>query len=62
MKVDKTLVQTLACQLLSTLMQLLFSFDQGMRVQKTLIRTLPSQLSSTFKSEHKNWFMETCLS
>ena len=47
MIVEKALVQTLACQLLSTLMQLLFSFDQDMRVEKTLIQTLASQLSST---------------
>jgi hypothetical protein len=31
----------------STLMQLLFSFDRGMRVEKTLMQTLASQLSST---------------
>ena len=30
-----------------TLMQLLFSFDRGMRVEKTLMQTLASQLSST---------------
>ena len=47
MRVDKTLIQTLACQLSSTLMQLLFSFDQDMRVEKTLKQTLTSQLSST---------------
>jgi hypothetical protein len=29
----------------STLMQLLFSFDRGMRVEKTLMQTLASQLS-----------------
>jgi hypothetical protein len=29
----------------STLMQLLFSFDQGMKVEKTLMQTLASQLS-----------------
>ena len=40
-------METLACQLSSTLMQLLFSFDQDMRVEKTLIQTLASQLSST---------------
>ena len=46
--VEKTLIQqTLACQLSSTLMQLLFSFDQDMRVEKTLIQTLACQLSST---------------
>ena len=49
-----TLIQTLACQLSSTFMQLLFSFDQGVRVKKTLIhgnsrfstvmQTLASQL------------------
>ena len=32
---------------LSTLMQLLFSFDQDMRVEKILMQTLASQLSST---------------
>ena len=31
----------------STLMQLLFSFDRGMRVEKTLMQTLASQVSST---------------
>ena len=48
MRVEKTLIQTLACQLSSTLIQLLFSFDQDMRVEKTLIQTLACQLSSTF--------------
>ena len=47
MGVEKTLIQTLACQLSSTFMQLLFSFDQDMRVEKTLIQTLACQLSST---------------
>ena len=47
MRVEKTLIQTLACQLSSTFMQLLFSFDQDMRVEKTLIQTLACQLSST---------------
>jgi hypothetical protein len=46
-RVEKTLMQTLASQLSSTLMQLLFSFDRGMRVEKTLIQTIASQLSST---------------
>ena len=46
MRVEKTLIQTLASQLSSTLMQLLFSFDQDMRVEKTLIQTLACQLSS----------------
>ena len=41
------MTQTTACQLLSTIMQLLFSFDQDVRVEKTLIQTLASQLSST---------------
>ena len=45
--IEKTLIQTLACQLSSTLMQLLFSFDQDMRVEKTLIQTLACQLSQT---------------
>jgi hypothetical protein len=43
---EKTLMQTLASQLSSTLMQLLFSFDRGMRVEKTLMQTLASQLST----------------
>jgi hypothetical protein len=47
MRVEKTLMQTLASQLSSTLMQLLFSFDWSMRVEKTLMQTLASQLSST---------------
>jgi hypothetical protein len=34
----------------STLMRLLFSFDQGMRVEKTLMQTLASQLSCNFCS------------
>ena len=45
--VEKTLIQTFTCQLSSTLMQLLFTFDQDMRVEKSLIQTLASQLSST---------------
>ena len=48
MRVEKTLIQTLACKLSSTLMQLLFSFDQDTRVEKTLIHTLAPQLSSSF--------------
>ena len=44
MRVEKILIQTLACQFSSTRMQLLFWFDQGMRVKKTLIQTLASQL------------------
>ena len=47
MRVEKTLIQNLTCQLSSTLMQLLFSFDHDMRVEKTLIQTLACQLSST---------------
>ena len=47
MRVEKTLIQTLAGQLSSTLMQFLFSFNQDMRVEKTLIQTLACQLSST---------------
>ena len=35
MRVEKTLIQTLACQLSSTLMQLLFVFDQNMRNSQT---------------------------
>ena len=44
---EKTLIQTFACQLSSTLMQLLFLFDEDMRVKKTFIQTLACQLSST---------------
>ena len=40
MRVEKTLIQTLACQLSRTLMQLLSAFDQDMRVEKTLVQTL----------------------
>ena len=40
MKVEKTLIQTLACQLSSTLMQPLFLLDQVLRVEKTLMQTL----------------------
>ena len=47
MRVEKTLIQTLAPQLSSTLMQLLFPFDQDMRVEETLIQTLVCQLPST---------------
>ena len=47
MRVEKTLIQTLACQLSTSPMQLLFSFDQDMRVEKTLIQTLARYLSST---------------
>ena len=42
MRVEETLVQTIACQLSSTLMQLLLSFDEDMRVEKTLIRKVLS--------------------
>ncbi len=38
--VEKTFMQTLACQLSSTLMQLLFSFDRVTRVEKTRMQTL----------------------
>ncbi len=48
MKVDKTLMQTLACQLSLTFMQLLFSFDWDTRVEKTVMQTLACQLSLTF--------------
>ena len=37
MRVEKTLMQTLASQLLSTLMQLLFSFNRDMRVEKNML-------------------------
>ena len=40
MRVEKTLIQTLASQLSPTLIQLLFSFDQDMGVEKT-VQTLP---------------------
>ena len=44
MWVEKTPIQTLVCQLSSTLMQILFPFDRGMRFEKTLIKTLTCQL------------------
>ena len=40
MRVEKTLIQTLACQLSSTLMQLLFSFDQNISCKLSLLSTL----------------------
>ena len=46
MRVEKTLIQTLTCQLSSTLMQLLFSFVGVRRFEKTLIQTF-AYLSST---------------
>jgi hypothetical protein len=53
MRVDESLRYraVISSQLSSTLMQLLFSFDRGMRAekrQKTLVQNLASQLSSTF--------------
>ena len=53
MTVEKTFIQTLSCQLSSTLMQLLFSFDQDMTVEKTLIQTVAGQLSSLLIVEEK---------
>jgi hypothetical protein len=50
-RVEQTLMQTLASQLSSTLVQLLFSFDRGMKVEKTLMQTLASQLSSSFDQD-----------
>ena len=47
MRVEKTLIQTFACQLSSTLVQPLSSFDQDLRVEKTLIQTLAFQLLLT---------------
>ena len=49
MRVDEVFAThaVISNQLSSTLMQLLFSFDWGMRVEKTLTQTLTSQLSST---------------
>ena len=47
MGVEKTLIQTLSCQLSSTFMQLLFSFEQELGVEKTLIETLTCKHSST---------------
>ena len=44
MRVKKTLIQTIACQVSSALIQLLFSFDQDMRVKKTLIQTIACQI------------------
>ena len=46
--VDKTVMQTLACQLPSAIMQLLFSFDGDTRVHKNLMRPLACQVSYTF--------------
>ena len=40
LSVEKTLIQTLACQLSSTLMQLLFWFDRDLSIEKTLIQIL----------------------
>ena len=54
MRVGKTLMQTLASQLSSTLMQLLFSFDRGTRVEKTLMETLACRSSwSTLIDSHQ---------
>jgi hypothetical protein len=44
-RVGKTFMRTLASQLSSTLMQLLFLFNRGMRVEKTLMQTLAYKLS-----------------
>ena len=44
----RKLIETITCQLSSTLMQLLFSFGKDMRVEKTLIQTLACQLPSSF--------------
>jgi hypothetical protein len=44
----------------STLVQLLFSFDRGMRVEKTLMQTLNShQLSFSFELPHERLSLET---
>ena len=54
MRVEKTLVQTLASQLSSTLT----SFDWRIRVERTLVQTLASQLSSTLIlvwPAHESW-------
>ena len=45
MSIEKIPIQTLASQLLSTLMQLLFSFEKDVRFVKTVIKTLACQLS-----------------
>ena len=53
-RVERTLVQTLASQLSSTLT----SFDRHMRVERTLVQTLASQLSSTLILvwlAHESW-------
>ena len=47
MRIEKIPIQTLASQLLSTLMQLFFSFEKDFRFVKTIIKTLACQLGST---------------
>ena len=54
MRVEKTLLQTLACQLSSTLMQLLFSFDQDMGVEKTLSKALASHANNVVTGKIAN--------
>ena len=57
MRVERTLVQTLASQLSSTLT----SFDRRMKVERTLVQTLASQLSSTLTSFDRRMNVERAL-
>ena len=45
MRVEKTVIHTLACQL--SCYTRMFSFNRDMKVEKTLIQTLACQFSST---------------
>ena len=49
-----TLIQTLACQLSSTFMQLLFSFDRNMRVEKTRIQTRLPHIWTSINTDAKS--------
>ena len=59
---EKNLIQTIACQLSLTFMQLFFAFDQGMRIEKTLIQILACQLSSTLMLVRKQGVLQDCSS
>ena len=58
MRVEKTFMQTLTSQFLSTLTQLLFSLDRDMRVEKTLIQTLASQLLRILSQRLFSFFIQ----
>ena len=45
MRVEETILQTLACQISSTLIQLLFLFDQDIRLRETFLQTLACRTS-----------------